>query len=279
MSSTRVSIPSTSAIERPSRSASGEQSRSGMNRPRTLSLPNARTLSAATTALSTPPEIPITAPRRRKPARTWSRSAPAIRAASAAGSSLNTCLSNNGFPSAGTFNRTGVNASQGGPPFQTAYGLRKLRVQPCFRQPIGLGDRRWVAQDVVCALDHRIGDVSLVRIESFCPRLQEFLFEIPSRSILLAEQEQGRTAASEQGEETRRQMRVEVGRERRARLQPLFGQRAPHQAVVTSQRQEAQPGGRPRQLAQKPQPVRLQFAARYAVRVGGSVQPARQPDG
>src|SRR4051794_10771337 len=61
-----------------------------MRRASVRSAPKARARSAVTTALSTPPETPTTAPRRRSVPRTCSRSARTIRSLSASGSMAST---------------------------------------------------------------------------------------------------------------------------------------------------------------------------------------------
>ena len=73
MFSTTWRIPRCSASIRPRRSASSDESRSGMRSPTTRSFPSARVQSAATTELSMPPDMPTTAPRRRRTWRTCSR--------------------------------------------------------------------------------------------------------------------------------------------------------------------------------------------------------------
>src|SRR5258708_37573452 len=63
-------------------------------RAQTSAGPNARTHRASTTAESTPPLMPTTAPRRRRVWRTWRRKASTIRSVSAAGSRSRICLLN-----------------------------------------------------------------------------------------------------------------------------------------------------------------------------------------
>src|SRR3954465_11903630 len=86
MSSTAYSMPSCSATRLPRVRLCGDESCSGSIRPKTRDVPSARTASAAHTALSTPPEIATTAPRRRSAVPMMSTRRLAIRSVSTAAS-------------------------------------------------------------------------------------------------------------------------------------------------------------------------------------------------
>jgi hypothetical protein len=80
-------MPSRAESSRPSRSESAEESRSGIKIPSTRSGPRAKAARAATTALSTPPEIPTTTPFRRSVSSTCTRIARVISAVACSTSS------------------------------------------------------------------------------------------------------------------------------------------------------------------------------------------------
>src|SRR5258706_14507524 len=86
MSSSTQSMRRCEATRRPSRRLSGSESCSGISTLSTLRGPAARTQSAATTLLSTPPERPTTTPRLRRSFSTWPRSVAEICSTAAAGS-------------------------------------------------------------------------------------------------------------------------------------------------------------------------------------------------